>query len=157
MLAAMAGRSAAFLFLMESGASRQRQDAKGLGLVDYVLPANAQRLTQIYQPHAANKRFSERRRRLLVALCKAISKSYRVEDAPPTIPVAAEGAQAVALPHVPAPVQTAPVEAPAPSAYKTVDVIIHQNNAVMFGTLSVHANATFAKDLHEKTMGVIRG
>lgn len=158
MLAALARRFTAFLFLLENGASRQRKDADGLDVVDYLLPTNIERLAQIYQPHAMRKHFSERRRKLVRAFCEAISESYREEDAAR----AEVSAQAVKPAHER--ILREPVlqvvrdqEAPTPDLYETKDVILHQGNSVMFGTLAIHTKADFENGLHEKTMGAIRG
>lgn len=158
MLAAVAGRSTAFTYLLENGASRQKQDVEGLKVVDYLLSTeNTGRLAQIYQPHA-EKRFSQRRRKLIRATLKAFGQANRqeVSDTAPSIPVV----ETAAVIPAPAPV-AAPVpgveEAPITDLPETCDVIIHQDNVVMFGTFSVQCKAAFTMGLHNKTMGAIRG
>lgn len=162
MLAAVAGRSTAFTYLLENGASRQKQDVEGLKVVDYLLSTEkTERLAQIYQPHA-KKRFSERRRKLIRATLKAFGQANNQEkyDPAPAVPVVEPAAVIPAPAPVAAPV-AAPVpgveEAPITDLPETCDVIIHQDKVVMFGTFSVQCKAAFTMDLHNKTMGAIRG
>lgn len=149
MLAALSGRPTAFLFLLENGASLRREDAQGLTAVDYLRAANVESLASRYQPHA-RKRFSKRRGRLMIrATLKALRQSPQggSEKADTSSPVPPPGRENDTMPP-----------AQAPSADETLEIILHtKEKDVIFGTLSIQARAYFEQDLHEKTMGAIRG
>lgn len=148
MLAAIAGRSTAFTFLLENGASLRKEDAHGLTATDYLRAANMKSLIQKYQPHT-RKRFSERRRKLIRSILRAFNQSTRQESAQDT------ATQALAPPG---PIQAAnQVPVASPAITEAREVIIHQDKAVIFGKLSVQIKADCENDTHNKTMAAIRG
>lgn len=161
MLAAIAGRPTAFTYLLENGASRQRQDSEGLKVADYLLPDSTERLAQIYQPYAP-KRFSERRRKYIRATLKALGQTNRQEDSNAVrTALMVEPTNTTTTPApVAAPVTAVPGVEESPVTelqQETREIIVCQNNLVMFGAFSIQAKAAFTKDLPNKTMGAIRG